>query len=223
MNIFVAPFNLEPADLPDNRRQRQSDDKLKYGTTTPPLLEFYETVCTTWGFPHCEETRTKVFISVGDNLGASCFSFHPVPLTADWSKPGKRVASSSTIITTIWHQTHGQKGAGYTVCCFQCTVALEGCNENCIPSLEWKEPGLFLLVHHEKNLLHSPKTEWLCRNRSIWIKNKIKPWKQNIPSWFHSVLFTMASPTRLNRPVFVLTMRYTATPTPRPLLKRHVE
>uniref|UniRef100_UPI0035901BC1 general transcription factor II-I repeat domain-containing protein 2-like n=1 Tax=Myxine glutinosa TaxID=7769 RepID=UPI0035901BC1 len=46
LNIFATPFNVEPADVPDNRQHEiielQSNDELKARYNNLPLLEFYK-------------------------------------------------------------------------------------------------------------------------------------------------------------------------------------
>nr|KAF6492423.1 hypothetical protein HJG59_009626 [Molossus molossus] len=45
LNIFATPFNVEPANVPDNLQQEisqlQSDDELKARYNNLPLLEYY--------------------------------------------------------------------------------------------------------------------------------------------------------------------------------------
>lgn len=46
VNIFATPFNMEPADVPDNLQykiiQLQSNDELKARYNNLPLFEFYK-------------------------------------------------------------------------------------------------------------------------------------------------------------------------------------
>lgn len=55
LNIFVTPFNVEPADVPDNLQleiiQLQSDDELKARYSNLPLLEFYRRYVSADDFP----------------------------------------------------------------------------------------------------------------------------------------------------------------------------
>ncbi|XP_016061495.1 PREDICTED: general transcription factor II-I repeat domain-containing protein 2B-like isoform X1 [Miniopterus natalensis] len=55
LNIFATPFNVEPADVPDNLQheiiQLQSDDELKARYNNLPLLEFYKRYISSDEFP----------------------------------------------------------------------------------------------------------------------------------------------------------------------------
>jgi hypothetical protein len=55
LNIFATPFNVEPADVPDNLQQEiiqlQSDDELKARYNNLPLLEFYKRYISNDKFP----------------------------------------------------------------------------------------------------------------------------------------------------------------------------
>lgn len=55
LNIFATPFNVEPADVPDNLQheiiQLQSDDELKARYNNLSLLEFYRRYVSADDFP----------------------------------------------------------------------------------------------------------------------------------------------------------------------------
>nr|KAF6462259.1 hypothetical protein HJG59_011297 [Molossus molossus] len=55
LNIFATPFNVEPANVPDNLQheiiQLQSDDELKARYNNLPLHEFYKCYMSTDAFP----------------------------------------------------------------------------------------------------------------------------------------------------------------------------
>ncbi|KAM4043803.1 general transcription factor II-I repeat domain-containing protein 2-like [Anomaloglossus baeobatrachus] len=67
LNIFATPFNVEPADVPDNLQheiiQLQNDDELKARYNNLPLLEFYKRYVSNDDFPTLRRHALK-FASV---------------------------------------------------------------------------------------------------------------------------------------------------------------
>nr|KAF6425260.1 hypothetical protein HJG59_009300 [Molossus molossus] len=81
LNIFAAPFNVEPAEVPDNLQhniiQRQSDDELK-ARSNLPLPEFYQRSISNDEVPTLRRHALK-HASVSEKLIAASSSFQYSP------------------------------------------------------------------------------------------------------------------------------------------------
>jgi hypothetical protein len=69
LNIFATPFNVEPADGPDNIQheiiQLQSDDELKARYNNLTLLEFYKRYISNDEFPTLRRHALKYASAFG--------------------------------------------------------------------------------------------------------------------------------------------------------------
>uniref|UniRef100_A0A5S6QHL4 Dimer_Tnp_hAT domain-containing protein n=1 Tax=Trichuris muris TaxID=70415 RepID=A0A5S6QHL4_TRIMR len=77
LNIFATPFNVEPADVPDNLQheiiQLQSDNDLKARYNNLPVLEFYKRYITNDEFPTLRRHALKYASAFGTTY--SCEQF----------------------------------------------------------------------------------------------------------------------------------------------------
>nr|KAF6492494.1 hypothetical protein HJG59_009685 [Molossus molossus] len=97
-NIFATPFNVEPADVPDNLQheitQLQSDDELK-ARYNLPLLEFYECYISNDEFPTLRTHALKYASVFGTTY--YCEQFFP-------NLPSQRVNCSRLTDTNLEKQ-----------------------------------------------------------------------------------------------------------------------
>ncbi|KFD45115.1 hypothetical protein M513_14008 [Trichuris suis] len=98
LNIFAIPFNVEPADVPDNLQneiiQLQSDDELKARYNNLRLLEFYKRYISNDEFPALRRHALKYASVFGTNYLCEQF-FSKVTIAK--SRPRSRLTDANLV------------------------------------------------------------------------------------------------------------------------------